>query len=66
MDFIEIKAKCTSHLKKLTCKGTLRHVFICPRSLPLTHCIHVYCILIHTGKEPGELTREKARRATVH
>jgi hypothetical protein len=32
---------------------------------PLTHCIRVYSILIHTGKggrgERGELTRDKVR-----
>ncbi len=31
---IEGKAKCR-HLKKLTCKGTLRQVFICLRHSPL-------------------------------
>jgi hypothetical protein len=35
---------------------------------PLLHTVHVYtvCILIHTGKGEGELTREKVRAATVH
>jgi hypothetical protein len=35
---------------------------------PLTHCIRVYIILIHTrkGGGGGELTREKVRRALVH
>ncbi len=52
---IEVKAKCC-HLKKLTCKGTLRQVFIClrPRSPyilnPLTDCMRVHRILIHTWK----------------
>ncbi len=50
---IEGNAKCR-HLKKLTCKGTSRQVFIClrPRTpyFPLTHCIRVYSIRIHTGK----------------
>ncbi len=50
---IDIKAK------KFTCKGTVQQVFICLRpppprqphtSPPLTHCIRVYSILIHTGK----------------
>jgi hypothetical protein len=40
---IEGNAKC-SHLKKLTCKGTLRQVFIClwprtPYPFPIAHCI---------------------------
>ncbi len=43
---IEGNAKCR-HLKKFTCKGTL----IPPP--PLTHCIRVYSILIHTGKGGG-------------
>jgi hypothetical protein len=30
INFIETKAKCR-HLKKFTCKGTLRQVFICLR-----------------------------------
>jgi hypothetical protein len=64
---IECNAKCR-YLKKLTCKGTLRQVFylseapsppMTPYS-PLIHCIRVYSILIHTGKEGGgEITREK-------
>jgi hypothetical protein len=34
---------------QLTCKGTLQQVFICLRTPPpLTHCIRVYSILIHT------------------
>jgi hypothetical protein len=33
INYIDTKAKCR-HLKKLTCKGTLRHVFICLRPLP--------------------------------
>jgi hypothetical protein len=49
------------HLKKFTCKGTLRQVFIClrpppllwPHILPYTLCICVYCKLIHTGKAGG-------------
>ncbi len=42
---IEGNAKCR-HLKKMTCRGTLRQVFICmmPKtpSPTLTHCIRVY------------------------
>jgi hypothetical protein len=66
-------------LTKLTCKGTLRQVFylseahfpyygsiLLPPS-PLTHCILVYNILIHTGVGGvGELSREKVRGALVH
>jgi hypothetical protein len=52
---IEGNEKCR-HLKKLTCKGALRQVFICLRlrtpypSPPTTHCICVYSILMHTRK----------------
>jgi hypothetical protein len=55
---IEGNAKCR-HLKKLTCKGTLRQVFIClrprtPYPTPLhTVYVYMYSILIHTGK--GEI-----------
>jgi hypothetical protein len=34
INYIDIKAKCC-HLKKLTCKGTLRQLFICLRPPPL-------------------------------
>ncbi len=34
INYMDLKAKCR-HLKKLTCKGTLRQVFICLRPLPL-------------------------------
>ncbi len=46
---IETNAKCR-HLKKLTCKGTLRHVFIClrpktPNSPPYTlFSVYVYTV----------------------
>ncbi len=66
---IESNAKYR-HLKKLTCKGTLRLEFIClkPRTpyIPLTHYIRVYCIFIHTGKGRGveRWTREKGKGAT--
>jgi hypothetical protein len=52
---IEGNAKCC-HLKKLTCNGALRQVFIClspgtPNPPPPpTHCIRVYRIIIHTRK----------------
>jgi hypothetical protein len=52
---IEDNAKCR-HLKKMTCKETLRQVFICLRpktTYPPTHCILVYSIHIHTGKGKG-------------
>ncbi len=62
---IEGNAKCR-HLKKLTCKGTLRHVFICLRP-PFAHCIPVYSVYLFTHGRGGEsLTREKVRGATVH
>ncbi len=52
--------------KKLTCKGTLMQVFICPRPItpyphPLTHCVSVYSILIHTGKGGVEGRRVKLK-----
>ncbi len=34
INYIDTKAKCR-HIKKLTCKGTLRQVFICLRPPPL-------------------------------
>jgi hypothetical protein len=42
-----------SSSQKLTCKVTLRQVFICPRPrtpypFPCTHSMRVYSILIHT------------------
>ncbi len=48
--------------KKLTCKGTLRQVFICVRTgtpYPLTHSIRVYSILIYTGKGGGRNHAER-------
>ncbi len=71
---IECNAKCR-YLKKSTCKVTLRQVFylsevssppLTPYSPPLTHCIRVYSILIHTTQEGGELTREKVRGVIAH
>ncbi len=48
------------HLKKFTCKWTLRQMFIClrlrtpnPPPPSITQCIRVYSILIHTGKGEG-------------
>ncbi len=67
---IESNAKCR-FLKKFTCKGTLRLLFylsegpspsMTPYSPPpLTHCIRVKSILIHTGKGEEGLTREKVK-----
>ncbi len=76
---IDTKAKCTkcSHLKKLTCKGTLRHGLICLRPStipppPLHTCIlvRVYSIFIHTGKRGwrgggGELNQRKCKRGNI-
>ncbi len=63
---IESNAKFR-HLTSLTCKGTLRQVFIClrprtPYPPPLTHCIHVYSILIHTGRGGGGELKKPVRR----
>jgi hypothetical protein len=54
---IDSNARC-SYLKKFTCKGTLRQVFIClrPRTLyppPLTHCIRVYIMYTKSHREGG-------------
>jgi hypothetical protein len=53
---IEGNAKCR-YIKKLTCKGILRQVFIClrtrtpylPSPPPFTQCIRVNSTIIHTG-----------------
>ncbi len=49
---IEGNAKCC-HLKTLT--GTLRKVFICPETPPLTHYIRVYTVqyTFTQGREGG-------------
>jgi hypothetical protein len=61
-----------SRSKTMNCKGTLRQVFIClsprtPYPPPLTHCIRVYRIRIHTGNR-GELNQREGvtREATDH
>jgi hypothetical protein len=65
---IEGNAKCR-HLNKLTCKGTLRQVFIClrPRT-PYPPLYTLYTVqYTYSHREGGEsLTREKVRGATVH
>jgi len=64
---IDGNAKC-SHIKKLTCKGTLRQVFIClrPRSTypPYNVKCTVYSMLIHTGKGGGVEPERRERGAT--
>ncbi len=75
INYIDTKAKFR-HLKKLTCKGTLRQVFICLRPTPLLWpylypCTLYTCILytyLHRegGRVGGELTREKVIGATDH
>jgi hypothetical protein len=62
---LEGNAKCR-HLKQLTCKGTLRQVFIwlrprTPYPRPLAHCKRVYSMLIHTG-EGVELNPREGER----
>ncbi len=56
---IEDNAKCR-HRNKMTCKGTLRHVFIClwtrtpyPPPLHTITFIHYIVLLIHTRKGGG-------------
>ncbi len=57
-----------SSSKNFICKSTLRQMFIClrprtPYHPPLTHCIHVYSILIHTEKGGGgELNQKEGLR----
>ncbi len=52
-----------SKSKKMTCRGTLRQMFISPRprahTLPFTHCIRVYSIHFHTGKGGRIVQRER-------
>ncbi len=62
---IEGNGKCR-HLNKLTCRGTLRLVFIClrPRNpfLPPLQAVYVYLlysILIYTGKGGGRVETER-------
>jgi len=66
---IEGNAKCR-HLRKLTCKGTLRQVFICPKAqnpIPYLPNTLFACILYtYSHREGGELNREKGRGAVVH
>ncbi len=44
INYIDIKAKC-HNLKKLTCKGTLRQVFICLR--PPLHTVYILYTYSH-------------------
>jgi hypothetical protein len=67
---IESNVKCR-HLKKLACKGTLRHVFylsaahsppMTPILSPFAHCrLVLYSILIHTGKGGGGRANQRER-----
>jgi hypothetical protein len=68
-NYIDTKAKCC-HLKKLTCKGTFFAASVSlseapsPPDLiqhPLTNCIRVNCIFIHTEKgDGGELSQRES------
>jgi hypothetical protein len=71
------KAHKCRHLKKLTCNGTLRQVFIRLRARtlypPPLHTVftklHVYTVYLFTQGRRGRgesWTREKGRGATVH
>ncbi len=51
MSYIDTKVKCR-HLKKFTCKGTFRQVFICLKPPPPLQTVYVQ-VLIHTGKGGG-------------
>ncbi len=68
---IEDNTKWWCHLKKKTCKGTLRQVFIClwprtPYSPPPAYTLYTCIIHRGMGRGGGNWTREKVRRATVH
>jgi hypothetical protein len=64
---MEVNAKF-HHQKKLTCKVTLRQVFIClrprtPYHHSITHCIRVYLYLFTRGKGEGrELNQREGER----
>ncbi len=69
INYTDTKAKYR-HIQKLTCKGTLRQVFIClrtrtPYTTPRTHCIQ-YTYSHSEGGGGDSWTREKVRGATVH
>ncbi len=68
MRLTEGNSKCC-HLKKLTCKGTLRQVFIClrPRTRypPRLHTIYVYTVHLFTQERAGwggELNQREGSR----
>jgi hypothetical protein len=67
MNFIDTKAKCR-HLNKITCKGTLRQVFIClipPPPLPryTLYTVRQYVLYVHVLIQYGRLgEREPERR----
>ncbi len=69
---IECNAKCR-YLKNFWPVKGLCGIYLSawgqePHPSPLTHCILVYGILVHTGKGGGggELTREKVRGTMLH
>jgi hypothetical protein len=67
----EGNAKCR-HLKKFTCNGTLRQVFICliPRTpYPPPYTLYTCIQYTYSRREEGEggdLNRKKGKGATVH
>ncbi len=63
MDFYRRKIRFIEGNSKLTCKGTLRQVFICLR--PRTPCIQ-YTYSHREEEEEESWTREKVRGGTVH
>jgi hypothetical protein len=69
INYIDAKGKC-GHLKKLTCKGTLRQVFICLRPDPLlwpltpayTLPVYVYAVYLFTqGRGEGGRVESERR-----
>ncbi len=67
---IEGNAKCC-HLKRLTCKGTLRQVFIClrpktPYPPPLLHNVYEYTVYLFKAGRGGSWTIEKVGGVTVY
>jgi hypothetical protein len=69
INYKDSKAKCR-HLKKLTCKGTLRQVFICLRPPPLLrhHTPPPYtlytCILYTYSHREGEVHKAGSKIPT--
>ncbi len=68
VNYVDTKAKCR-HLKKFTCEGTLRQVFICLRprtTYPPLHSVYVYYTYSLQGRgEGGELNQREGERGNA-